>query len=87
MYRMKGIIEALSRNRFCRGKAVTIKYSECVFITLSIQHSMRTHVILSFVVSSTVPHFFTLSHKLREFQGGGIFLNINCVLIFSTIFV
>ena len=35
--------EALSLNRLCRGKAISIRYSECVFVALVIQHakSMR----------------------------------------------
>jgi hypothetical protein len=69
MYRTKGTIKVLSHNRFCSGKAVTITYSECVFVALGVQYAKRMRMILSFVVSSTVPHFFTLSHKLRDFQG------------------
>jgi hypothetical protein len=87
MYRIKGKIEALSRNRFCSGKTVTITYSECVFLALDIQrvkfmHMIQRvkfmHMILSFVVCSTVPRFFTLSHKLRDFQGGKNFENKMC---------
>jgi len=28
-----------SRNRSCRGKAVSVNYSECVFVALGIQHA------------------------------------------------
>jgi hypothetical protein len=39
--------EARSCNQICRGKAVSITYSECVFIALVIQHAkgMR-HIIV-----------------------------------------
>ena len=31
-------IMARSRNYFCRGKAVSIKYYECLYVVLAIQH-------------------------------------------------
>ena len=36
-------------NHFCRGKAVTVSYSECVFVALVIQHTerMRRTILLS----------------------------------------
>jgi len=35
--------EALSRNRCCRGKVISIAYSDsdCVFVALGIQHAIR----------------------------------------------
>jgi hypothetical protein len=39
MYKVN--FEARSHNRCCRGKAVSITYSEHVFVTLIIQHAMR----------------------------------------------
>jgi len=41
-------IEARSRNYFCRGKAISITYSECrpVSVALIIQHAMRMHHII-----------------------------------------
>ena len=43
---------------------VHITYSECVFVTLSIQHAMRIRrIILSSVACLARPYFSTLSHK------------------------
>ena len=38
--------EAFSRNHSCRGKVVSITYSECVSVALVIQHAMRMRRIL-----------------------------------------
>jgi len=52
-------IKARSRNNFCPEKAVSIKYSERVSVTLVIQHAkcMR-HIILSSVSCPSLPYFF-----------------------------
>jgi len=45
-------IEARSCNQCCRGKTISITYSECVFVALVMQHAKRTcHVILSSLAS------------------------------------
>jgi len=50
--------EARWRNHFCRGKAIIIKYYECVSVALFIQHAMRMRcVILSTVACLGLPHF------------------------------
>ena len=55
--------EARSFNHCCSGKAVSITYSESVFVALDIQHAMRIRrVILSFVAYLTLQYFSTLSH-------------------------
>jgi len=38
--------EARSRNHCCRRKAISITYSECVLITLVIQHAKRMRRII-----------------------------------------
>jgi hypothetical protein len=55
-------------NHCCSGKPTSIKYSECVFVALGIQHA--THMqsnILSLVVCPAVTYYFTLSHKQQDF--------------------
>jgi hypothetical protein len=80
-------IEALSRNHCCRGKAISITYSECVFVALVIQHAKRmSRIILSSVVCLAVPYFSTLSHKRYDFREK-VIEHQKRVLIFSTTFV
>jgi hypothetical protein len=80
-------IEARSRNHCCRGKAISITYSECVSVALVIQHAKRMRrIILSSVGCLTLPYFSTLSHKRHDFREK-IIEHKMCVLIFCTTFV
>ena len=59
--------EARSCSHFCNGKAVSIKYSECVSIALVIQHAVRMpNIILSSVPCAALPYFSALFHKRRK---------------------
>ena len=56
---------------FCSGKAISITYSECVFVALGIQRGMRCAILLS-KACPALQYFSTLSHKRPDFRGGGV---------------
>ena len=58
-------IEAGSRNYYCRGKAISITYFECVSVALIIQHEMRIRHI---VACLALPQFSSLTHKRHDFR-------------------
>jgi hypothetical protein len=67
------------QNHACRGKAISITYSECVSIALVIQ--CKHNVILLSVACPALSHFYTLSHRWHN--DGKKLLNIKCVFLFS----
>jgi hypothetical protein len=84
---VKRNIKARSRNHYCRGKAISITYSECVSVALIIQHAKRMrHIILSSVACLALPYSYILSRKRHDFWKIIIEHKI-CVLIFCTNFV
>ena len=77
---------ARSRNHCCCGKTINITYSECVSVTLVIQHAKRMlRIIQPSLTSLAPPYFFTLSHKRQDF-GKKFIANKMRVLSFSTSF-
>ena len=64
----------------CSGKAIKCTYSQ------SIQHAMHvSHIVTCGLFCSTIFFFFTLFLKRLDFRDKK-FLNMMCVLIFSTTF-
>jgi len=58
-------MEARSRDHCFRGKSVSIKYSDSVFVALVTQHVKRTRRTKLSVACLTVPYFSTLYHVAR----------------------
>ena len=60
-YKLK--TEARSRNHFCRGKAISITYSECVSAALFTQYVKCTRgIITSSVACPALPFFHIVLH-------------------------
>ena len=59
-------IEARTCNHCRSGKAKSVKYSECAFVALVIQHAMSVR-ILSSVACADLPYFSKLSHERHDF--------------------
>jgi len=73
------------RNHCYRGQAISITYSERVFVALFMQQSKRMRrIIQSSVACPAAPYFATLARKLHDFREKNL-LNMNetCILIFS----
>jgi hypothetical protein len=82
-------IGARSRNPCCRGEAISITHSECVYVYPSSSMQSACAVFYCHLwpvcLYHIFPHYFTNG---TIFGGGrGELLNIKCVLIFSTTFI
>ena len=62
-------IVARSREDCCRGRALSVTYSECVSVVLIIQQAKRMrYIILSAVACLPLPYAPTLSYKRHDFR-------------------
>ena len=76
-------MESPSCNHCCSGKDISITYSECVPIALSIKHAISMlHIFICGLSGYTM--FFTLFHKRYDFRKSSI-EHKTCVRIFFTI--
>ena len=53
--------EARSCNRYCSGKAVSITYTECVFVALGIHNALRKRRIVVCGLSGSTIFFHIIS--------------------------
>ena len=59
-------IRARSCNHCCSGKAISMTYSECVFVALGVQNAMRMRqIILSSVACPDLQYFPRCQKKTR----------------------
>jgi hypothetical protein len=72
-------------NSCCRRKAISITYSECVSVTVVIQHAMGLRrIVLPSVTSLALPYFSTLFHKHHDCRGKIPYWTYSVCFVFST---
>jgi hypothetical protein len=74
----KSNTEARSRNHCCRGKAISIKHSECVHVVLVNQHANRMHGAIFYLWALRLHRFSMLPNKWHDYW------KLVTALIFST---
>jgi hypothetical protein len=82
-------IGARQRNRCCYGKAISITYSECVFVALVIQHGKRMHrlvicrlygstiVFRHYLINGKISGKNVIEHKMCVDSVNNIVLNVS----------
>ena len=81
-----GNLETRSCNHCWSGKAISIMYSQCVFVALGIQHEMRMRHVFIW----PVPQYFIFPHLMNGMLSGKkekVTEHKKCVWIFPTTFV
>jgi hypothetical protein len=82
--------KALSSKHCYCGRAITVTYSECVFVALGIQHAMCMRHIVICGLPDCKKCLHIISQTARLGRGGGwgkVIEHKMCVLIFSTVFM
>jgi hypothetical protein len=65
----KRYMDTRSRNHCCRGKAIYVTYSECLFVVLVTHQANRMlRIIFASVDCQAIPNFSTLFHKPHDFR-------------------
>jgi hypothetical protein len=82
-------MQARSRSYFCRVKAISITYSECVSVAfVTLQAKLMCRIILPSVVCLPLPYFFTLSHKQNDFRKKKVIehkMRVNYFFLYNTL--
>ena len=68
MYILRNI-ETLWCDSYCSGKAISVTYSECVFVALGVQHAIcLPHIFIRGISESTIffPIFSQKRHHYRK---------------------
>jgi len=68
---------ARSRNYYCRRKGISIKYSDCVFVVLVIQHACNI-LVVCYLPGATIffPYYLI---KGMIYNNKNTFMNVKCV--------